>query len=359
MEEYCPEIFEMIKKRVKSGNWEITASMWVEGDKNIVSGESLCRHLLYTRKYMKEKFDLEPEDVKIDWSPDTFGHAHTVPSILARGGVNRYYFHRTGPAPVAVQVALAGWVRDLRVQGPRQATPTTARSIPADMAQMLVSFTKETGLKDYHVYLRRRRPRRRPDPTRPPQVPRGLPSGRSSRPSSTAPRSAFFDAVEKANPKLPVVDADLNFTFEGCYTVAEQHQARHPRQRDHPARGRGHRADRGRGREDALSVRHALHRAGGTRCSITSTTSCRAPAFTRPTSTRRACSRRFRPPRARSAPARCAARQRRSTRPSPLRHADARSAPDSATDSAPARATPACPAASPAGTPALPARSRF
>ncbi len=29
---------------------------------------------------------------------------------------------------------------------------------------------------------------------------------------------AFYSAVENANPKLPVVDKDLNFTFEGCYT---------------------------------------------------------------------------------------------------------------------------------------------
>lgn len=217
MEQYCPEIFEMIKKRVKSGNWEITASMWVEGDKNIVSGESLCRHLLYTRKYMKEKFGLDPEDVKIDWSPDTFGHAHTVPSILTRGGVNRYYFHRTAPhhwlfkwrSPDGSEIYAFKDRDKYCYNGPID---------PADMGQMLVSFTKETGLKDYmYVYgvgdhgggPTRRDLRKFREASEWPIFP-------TIKHSSTR---AFFDAVEKANPKLPVVDADLNFTFEGCYTA--------------------------------------------------------------------------------------------------------------------------------------------
>lgn len=216
MEEYCPEVFEMIKKRVKSGNWEITASTWVEGDKNIVSGESLCRHMLYTRQYLKTQFGFEPEDVKIDWSPDTFGHAHTLPSILSRGGVNRYYLHRTGPhhwmfkwrSPDGSEI-LVFKDRDKYVyNGPVD---------PQDMAAMLCSFTGETGLKDYMYVFgvgdhgggpTRRDLRKMREIADWPIFP-------SVKSSST---DAFFTAVEKADPKLPVVDADLNFTFEGCYT---------------------------------------------------------------------------------------------------------------------------------------------
>lgn len=216
MEQYCPEIFEMIKKRVKEGKWEITASTWVEGDKNITSGESLCRHLLYTRKYMKEKFGLEPEDVKIDWSPDTFGHAHTIPSILARGGVNRYYLHRTAPhkwlfkwrSPDGSEIYTFKDRDKYVYNGPID---------PADMAAMLVNFTTETGLKDYlYVYgvgdhgggPTRRDLRKFREISQWPIFP-------TVKASSTR---AFFDAVEKSGADLPVVDEDLNFTFEGCYT---------------------------------------------------------------------------------------------------------------------------------------------
>ncbi len=96
LEEHNPELLARIAERVKEGRWEVTASHWVEGDKNMASGESLCRHLLYTRKYMKQLFGLAPEDVQIDWSPDTFGHAATVPNYLVRGGVKYLYLHRPG-----------------------------------------------------------------------------------------------------------------------------------------------------------------------------------------------------------------------------------------------------------------------
>jgi len=94
-EQYNPALFAQIQQRVREGRWEITASQWVEGDKNMASGESLSRHLLYTRRYVQEKFGLAPEDVQVDFEPDTFGHPATLPTILARGGV-KYYYHCRG-----------------------------------------------------------------------------------------------------------------------------------------------------------------------------------------------------------------------------------------------------------------------
>ena len=95
IERYHPAMFEAIRARVQEGRWEVTASQWVEGDKNMAAGESLVRHLLYTRAYFREKFGLAPEDVEVDFEPDTFGHPATLPTILARGGV-RYYYHCRG-----------------------------------------------------------------------------------------------------------------------------------------------------------------------------------------------------------------------------------------------------------------------
>jgi alpha-mannosidase len=94
-EKYNPALFAQIQQRVQTGRWEVTASQWVEGDKNMASGESLSRHLLYTRRYVQEKFGLAPEDVQVDFEPDTFGHPATLPTILARGGV-KYYYHCRG-----------------------------------------------------------------------------------------------------------------------------------------------------------------------------------------------------------------------------------------------------------------------
>ncbi|MBZ0212618.1 MAG: hypothetical protein K8H99_02355, partial [Nitrospirae bacterium] len=96
MERYHPAMFEAIRQRVREGRWEITACHWVEGDKNLASGESLAHHMLYTRKYFQERFGLGPEDLPVDWEPDTFGHADSIPNVLAQGGAKYYYSCRTG-----------------------------------------------------------------------------------------------------------------------------------------------------------------------------------------------------------------------------------------------------------------------
>ena len=69
---YNPELFEQIRKRVADGRWEVAAVHWVEGDKNLASGEALAHHLLYTRQFVKENFGLEPEDTAIEqWGQAT------------------------------------------------------------------------------------------------------------------------------------------------------------------------------------------------------------------------------------------------------------------------------------------------
>ena len=54
VEKYDPEMLAKIKKRVKEGRWEVTASQWVEGDKNLASGEDLSRHILETKNYLSK-----------------------------------------------------------------------------------------------------------------------------------------------------------------------------------------------------------------------------------------------------------------------------------------------------------------
>jgi len=216
MQEYCPEVFEKIAKRVKSGQWEVTASMWVEGDKNLISGESLCRHLLYTRKYMKKTFDLDPEQVSIDWSPDTFGHCGTLPSILTRGGVGRYYFHRTGP-----DYWLFKWRSPdgSEVIAFKDKDKYAYNGIidPHDMGQVCADYVRQTGLHDF-LYLygvgdhgggpTRRDLRKARDLVQWPIFPT----------VKLSTINAYFDAVEAVKPDLPVIDQEMNFIFEGCYT---------------------------------------------------------------------------------------------------------------------------------------------
>ncbi len=99
MKDYLPELYARVKQRIAEGRWEVTASTWVEGSKNLTSGEAMARQLLYTNRFFQHEMGFAPDAVKIDWECDTFGHPHTIPAIISQAGVRRYYFHRgsTGP----------------------------------------------------------------------------------------------------------------------------------------------------------------------------------------------------------------------------------------------------------------------
>lgn len=220
LEKFRPDLLARVAARVKEGRWEVTASHWVEGDKNMAGAESLCRQVLYTRRYMKKLFGLEPEDVPIDWSPDTFGFPATTPTYLARAGVKYMYLHRPGTLVTPKQ-----WM--FRWEGPDGSSVLVrndSRSrcayngvINVEMCKDLLSFVKETGLKDfmfvYGVGDHGGGPTRR-------DIEQAIdmnswaifPNVRFS----TA--RAFYNAVSGKVKDLPVLRGELNFEFAGCYT---------------------------------------------------------------------------------------------------------------------------------------------
>ena len=95
VEKYDPGMLDEIRQRVAEGRWELAVSSWVETDKNMPSGEALCRHILYAKQYMNQLFGVDPDSLQLDFEPDTFGHNANVPQILAAGGV-KYYYHCRG-----------------------------------------------------------------------------------------------------------------------------------------------------------------------------------------------------------------------------------------------------------------------
>ena len=96
IEEYNPALLRKIAKLVKDGRWEVTASHWVECDKNLVSGESLARQVMYAKNYLHKLLGVNPDENAVDWSPDTFGHSAAVPSYLSGAGIKYLYLHRPG-----------------------------------------------------------------------------------------------------------------------------------------------------------------------------------------------------------------------------------------------------------------------
>ncbi|HEY0867589.1 MAG TPA: glycoside hydrolase family 38 C-terminal domain-containing protein [Fimbriimonas sp.] len=230
VERHYPAMFEEIKRRVKEGRWEVTAAHWVEGDKNLASGESLAHHLLYTRHYFQEKFGLSPEDVPVDWEPDTFGHANTIPTILKQGGLKYYYSCRTGGGYHHDRVGDVRppvfWWRGpdgSKILVNRETTWYNSYvNIGTNYAAPLVVFAKATGLRNWlNVYGIGNHGG---GPTRE-EIDYFIES--QSWPIWPTVRfstsKAYFEAIEQeietGGLDIPVIDHELNFEFTGCYTT--------------------------------------------------------------------------------------------------------------------------------------------
>ena len=215
VEEYAPYLIPTIRQRIKEGRWEVTASTWVENDKNMSSAESMARHLLYTRNYLSKLLDIDKESLNIDFEPDTFGHAENGPEILSQGGV-KYYYHCRGyhkehiyrwRAPSGTEV--------LVYREPVWYNDELARY---DSLGFVPSFCKEYGItktmKFYGVGDHGGGPTRK-------EIEHWLEM-------QTWPLMPtiqfgtlreFYASLEEKREQFPVVEQELNYIFSGCYTT--------------------------------------------------------------------------------------------------------------------------------------------
>lgn len=216
IERYAPEMKPLIEKRIREGRWEVTASAWVETDKNMPSTESLLQHIHYTKKYMKEHWGIDPETLNIDFSPDTFGHSANLPELDKLGGV-KYYYHCRG---LDGDNALYRWRSpsgsEMIVYREQYWYNSGITPLPAigliDTAKRCGGF--KTGLVVYGVGDHGGGPTRR-------DIERGL----EMQQWPVFPKikfgtfGEFFALAETVREKLPVVDHELNFILSGCYTT--------------------------------------------------------------------------------------------------------------------------------------------
>lgn len=214
IEEYAPEMLTEIRTRIQEGRWEVTASTWVETDKNMPNGESLSRHILYTKKYLSQLFNLDPDSLNLDFEPDTFGHNANVPEILASGGV-KYYYHCRGydghnlfrwesPSGNAVTVYREPfwYLGDIN--------PSMAMYVPEFCTQHnMNTMLKVYGVGDHGGGPTRRDLERIIDMNKWPVFPT----------IRFGTFREFYTLVDQIAASLPIVKQELNFVFTGCYTT--------------------------------------------------------------------------------------------------------------------------------------------
>src|SRR5487761_308861 len=89
-----PELFEAFSRRVAEGRFVVVGGWWIEPDCNLPHGESLVRQALYAQHFLWEKFG---RLATIGCNVDPFGHAATLPQLLAKAGLDGYMFLRPEP----------------------------------------------------------------------------------------------------------------------------------------------------------------------------------------------------------------------------------------------------------------------
>lgn len=57
LEQLYPQLFDKVRARVASGEFQPIGGCWVEMDTNMPSGESICRQFLFGQRFFKSRFN--------------------------------------------------------------------------------------------------------------------------------------------------------------------------------------------------------------------------------------------------------------------------------------------------------------
>lgn len=87
IKEYYPNDYEILKRHIAQGRWQVCGS-WLDAvDVNISSPESLIRHALYGNGFFEKEFGKTSLDIFL---PDCFGFGYSLPSIAAHTGIKGF-----------------------------------------------------------------------------------------------------------------------------------------------------------------------------------------------------------------------------------------------------------------------------
>ena len=215
--DFAPELMPRIQKYIREDRWEVTASAWVETDKNMPSTESLLNHIRCTKEYLRDHWDIDPDSLDLDFSPDTFGHSAFLPELDTLGGI-RYYYHCRGidapelvlyrwQAPSGKELLMYKepyWYNSGINPAPAIGLPKVAR----------LSGGLKTGMAVYGVGDHGGGPTRR-------DLDRALEM--MAWPVFPTLRFGtlhqYFALAETVRETLPLVDHELNMIFTGCYST--------------------------------------------------------------------------------------------------------------------------------------------
>jgi alpha-mannosidase len=97
MEERNPTLWEKVRQLIKEGKFGIIDGMYMMPDMMLPRGEVLVRQILFGKRYLRERFNLE---VPVAWAADSFGMNAQLPQIYAKSGYRWLVFRRGAPSDI-------------------------------------------------------------------------------------------------------------------------------------------------------------------------------------------------------------------------------------------------------------------
>lgn len=226
VERYDPALFERIRALVQAGRWHISGGWYLQPDVNLPGGETLVRCILEGRRYFAEKFGARPT---VAYNFDSFGHAASLPQLLAQSGFELYVHCRPVVRQMALPAPLYRWrgvdgttVLALRPESVFYCTPNREYSVERQDAVMQARTGVELAQQSGQDVL----------------VPWGLGDhgGGPTRADLDAFRAlfdeladagvevrhstpeAYLARIQAAAPDVPLVEGELQRTAPGAYT---------------------------------------------------------------------------------------------------------------------------------------------
>lgn len=153
VEEYDPPLFAQIQALVRAGRWHISGGWYLQPDVNLPGGETLVRCILEGRRYFDEKFGVRPS---VAYNFDSFGHAGSLPQIMAQSGFALYIHCRPVVSALDLPAPLYRWrgmdgseVLTVRPAGVFYCTPnreyTVERQDALAQARTGIALARATG----------------------------------------------------------------------------------------------------------------------------------------------------------------------------------------------------------------------
>ncbi len=95
-----------IGDRIAEGRFVVVGGWWIEPDCNLPHGESFVRQALYAQRFLHQRFG---RTATVGCNVDPFGHAATLPQLLAKAGIDSYMFLRPAPREKTLPAEAFWW----------------------------------------------------------------------------------------------------------------------------------------------------------------------------------------------------------------------------------------------------------